>query len=236
MTLEINPEGAIFLDGWNTGAYMRKAAGKYRGISGDNIAPDARLSRKCYEMHPGPAAPGVGTLAQLEADLNKIIMTPAQRAAGFVFRGGRVRAPKTAFWAPLAAAQEDAGDDFPTPGESLRAIDEFDMELAKSARWPEPNSPRIPSPVPETDVFDEIAVITVAVALADANTPQDNDAKRAVRAAALSRAFRAGVEAAKHRALGAGYAVFVAVSDGGDHAALLTAFLSGADSWGASDV
>lgn len=179
MTLEINPEGAIFLDGWNTGAYMRKAAGKYYGISGDNIATPAALTRKCYEMHPGPAAPGVGTFAQLEADLRKIIMTPD--------------------------------------------------------RWPEPNAPRIASAT-ATDVFDEIAVVTVAVALADANTTEDNDAKRAVRAAALSRAFRAGVEAAKYRALGAGYAVFVAVADGGDHTALLAEFLRGADSWGASDV
>ena len=48
MTLEINPEGAIFLDGWNTGAYMLIAAGKYYGLSGDHIAPDAALSRKCY--------------------------------------------------------------------------------------------------------------------------------------------------------------------------------------------
>ncbi len=61
MTLEINPEGAIFLDGWNTGAYMRKAAGKYYGISGDKIATPAALSRKCYEMYPGPAAPGVAS-------------------------------------------------------------------------------------------------------------------------------------------------------------------------------
>ncbi len=99
-----------------------------------------------------------------------------------------------------------------------------------------PAPPRLASQAPETDVFDEIAVITVAVALADANTPQDNDAKRAVRAAALSRAFRAGVEAAKYRALGAGYAVFVAVADSGDHVALLAEFLHGADSWGASDV
>lgn len=225
MTLEINPEGAIFLDGWNSEAYLHKFHGKYSARGKNMHTLVTALPRKCYEMYPGPAAPGVGTFAQLEADLREIIMTPEQRAAGFVFQGGRVRAPK------------QRPSPSPTPGESLRAIDDFDMELAKSARWPDPkNAPRIPSPVPDTDVFDEIAVITVAVALADANTPQDNDAKRAVRAAALSRAFRAGVEAAKHSALGAGYAVFVAVADSGDHVALLAEFLHGADSWRVGDV
>ena len=150
-------------------------------------------------MHPGPAAPGVGTFAQLEADLRKIIMTP---------------------------------------GESLRAIDDFDMELAKSARWPDPkNAPRIPSPVQTTtDVFDEIAVTIVAVALADAGTPRDSDAKRAVVAAAQARARRAGIAAAKYRGLAAGYAVFVELTDCADHVAIVAAFMGGADPWGASDV